>query len=114
MERSEDFQNVVAHIKQLEDYLLSLEDAEKNAKYGEELEREVEEHFMSCINALAARKESLLRELGEQIYIQSILPLPLPPSCPSYSCIPSLLVPLRLPSLYSPRYLMLVNRAESG
>ena len=73
MEKSEDFQKVVADIKQLEDHLLSLgEDAEKITKYGEEMEREVEKHFMSCINALAARQESLLRELGEKINIQSM------------------------------------------
>ena len=70
MENREQFKRVVEGINQLEQQLLSInEDAQMNEKYGVE---EVEKFFARCEQAMAARKGTLLRELGEKVTTQSM------------------------------------------
>ena len=83
MENREDFKRVVEGINQLEQQLLSIvEDGKVNDKYFAEAEEEVERYFSRCEQALAARKEGLLRELAQKLADQSmsssfLLPSPL-------------------------------------
>ena len=73
MEKREDFKRVVEGINQLEQQLLSIvEDGKVNDKYIAEAEEEVERYFSRCEQALAARKEGLLRELAQKLTAQSI------------------------------------------
>ena len=48
------------------------EGMKKNEECGEEAEQKIEYHFEMCMNALAARKERLLRELGKNIADESM------------------------------------------
>jgi thioesterase domain-containing protein len=74
MEANEEFRRVAATIKQLELKLLLIGEKSKiNEQYGEEAEQEIEEHFERCLIALAARKDSLLRDLAMEISNQSML-----------------------------------------
>ena len=69
----EQFKRIVEGINQLEQQLLSInEDAQMNEKYGVEAEEEVEKFFARCEQAMAARKGTLLRELGEKVTTQSM------------------------------------------
>ena len=83
MEKREDFKRVVEGINQLEQQLLSIvEDGKVNDKDFAEAEEEVERYFSRCEQALAARKEGLLRELAQKLTVQSmsssiLLPSPL-------------------------------------
>ena len=83
MEKREDFKRVVEGINQLEQQLLSIvEDGKVNDKDFAEAEEEVERYFSRCEQALAARKEGLLRELAQKLTAQSmsssiLLPSPL-------------------------------------
>ena len=73
MEKREDFKRVVEGINQLEQQLLSIvEDGKVNDKYFAEAEEEVERYFSRCEQALAARKEGLLRELAQKLTAQSM------------------------------------------
>ena len=73
MEKREDFKRVVEGINQLEQQLLSIvEDGKVNDKYAAEAEEEVERYFSRCEQALAARKEGLLRELAQKLTDQSM------------------------------------------
>ena len=73
MEKREDFKRVVEGINQLEQQLLSIvEDGKVNDKYAAEAEEEVERYFSRCEQALAARKEGLLRELAHKLTDQSM------------------------------------------
>ena len=73
MENREDFKRVVEGISQLEQQLLSIvEDGKVNDKYAAEAEEEVERYFSRCEQALAARKEGLLRELAQKLTDQSM------------------------------------------
>ena len=73
MEKREDFKRVVEGINQLEQQLLSIvEDGKVNDKYAAEAEEEVERYFSRCEQALAARKEGLLRELAQKLTAQSM------------------------------------------
>ena len=83
MEKREDFMRVVEGINQLEQQLLSIvEDGKVNDKYAAEAEEEVQRYFSRCEQALAARKDGLLRELARKLTTQSMsssifLPSPL-------------------------------------
>ena len=73
MENREDFKRVVEGINQLEQQLLSIvEDGKVNDKYAAEAEEEVQRYFSRCEQALAARKEGLLRELAQKLTAQSM------------------------------------------
>ena len=73
MEKREDFKRVVEGINQLEQQLLSIvEDGKMNDKCAAEAEEEVERYFSRCEQALAARKEGLLRELAQKLTAQSM------------------------------------------
>ena len=73
MEQREDFKRVVEGINQLEQQLLSIvEDGKVNDKDFAEAEEEVERYFSRCEQALAARKEGLLRELAQKLTAQSM------------------------------------------
>ena len=73
MEKREDFKRVVEGINKLEQQLLSIvEDGKVNDKYCAEAEEEVERYFSRCEQALAARKEGLLRELAQKLTDQSM------------------------------------------
>ena len=73
METREDFKRVVEGINQLEQQLLSIvEDGKVNDKDFAEAEEEVERYFSRCEQALAARKEGLLRELAQKLTAQSM------------------------------------------
>ena len=73
MEKREDFKRVVEGINQLEQQLLSIvEDGKVNDKDFAEAEEEVERYFSRCEQALAARKEGLLRELAQKLTDQSM------------------------------------------
>ena len=73
MEKREDFKRVVEGINQLEQQLLSIVEAGKvNDKYCTEAEEEVERYFSRCEQALAVRKEGLLRELAQKLTDQSM------------------------------------------
>ena len=77
METSEEFKTLVANINKLEQELLLVDENEKmNAVYESEAGMNIEEHFSRCVNALAARKDALLRELGVEICVQSMFPTP--------------------------------------
>jgi hypothetical protein len=75
MELNEEFKRVVGNIKLLEQQLISLNEKIVSNEQGSEIaEREIEEHFARCMDALAARKDVLLRELGEKRENQSMCP----------------------------------------
>ena len=98
MENREDFKRVVEGINQLEQQLLSIvEDGKVNDKYAAEAEEEVERYFSRCEQALAARKEGLLRELAQKLTDQSMS-----------SSIPSI-----SPSLSSPLFTLYTKREGS-
>ena len=73
MENNKEFRSVVENIKQLEQQLLLSVDCKRYEQEGEEMEKEIEEHFARCMNSLAARKEALLRELNKHISDKSML-----------------------------------------
>ena len=68
MEQSEAFKNVVTTIKILEDKLSLCANISKQSL--DTAEQDIKEHFAKCLNALAARKEELLREVKLQVNIQ--------------------------------------------
>ena len=70
MEQSEAFKNVVTTIKILEEKLSLCTNISKQSL--DIAEQEIEEHFAKCLNALAARKEELLREVKLQAIIQGL------------------------------------------
>ena len=71
MENNEEFKKVVNNIKQLEHKLQQVD--EKVLEQDNSVaEKEIKEHFVQCVNALAARQEELLRELHEQFSKQSM------------------------------------------
>ena len=73
MEHSEGFKNVVATIKALEKQLSLCGDSIRVCEQSAvEAEEEIEEHFAKCMNALAARKASLVRQIPEKVALQSI------------------------------------------
>ena len=60
MEESKAFKSVLKSINQLEKHLLCIhQNATESENNRERAEREIEEHFGMCFNALAARKEIL-------------------------------------------------------
>jgi hypothetical protein len=81
----------VASIKELEQQLLRVDDKQLDQQgikvescvggyfsysweyKGIEAERQIKEHFAQCVNALAARQETLLRDLHETISKQGML-----------------------------------------
>jgi hypothetical protein len=78
MELNEEFKRVVGSIKLLEQQLISLgEKIISDEQENEATEKEIEEHFTRCVNALVARKEVLLKELGEKRDNQSMYSFPL-------------------------------------
>ena len=93
MEKREDFKRVVEDINQLEQQLLSIvEDGKVNDKYAAEAEEEVARYFSRCEQALAARKEGLLRELAQKLTAQSMsssIFLSYPPLPSPLLCLPS-------------------------
>ena len=93
MEKREDFKRVVEGINQLEQQLLSIvEDGKMNDKCAAEAEEEVERYFSRCEQALAARKEGLLRELAQKLTDQSMsssIFLSYPPLPSPLLCLPS-------------------------
>jgi hypothetical protein len=70
MERSEAFKNVVTTIKILEEKLALCTNISNQSLHI--AEQEIEDHFAKCLNALAARKEELLREVKLQVNIQGV------------------------------------------
>ena len=73
MEDQENFKRVVEGINQLEQQLMSIvENGKVNDKHGAEVQEELENCFARYEEALAARKQALLRELNEKITAQSI------------------------------------------
>ena len=94
MENIEEFKVVVANINHLEQLLVLVEESAKEIEErGQEVEKEIEEHFDRCFNALAARKETLLRELGQKVTNQSM------PQHSPHNIMPSL---FSFTSLHSP------------
>jgi hypothetical protein len=80
MEQSEGFKSVDSKIKSLEKELSLCDETMKDfEKSGKEAEKEIEEHFARCMNALAARKEVLLREVAQKVTNQRMIPLTLSP-----------------------------------
>jgi hypothetical protein len=73
MENSQEFRNVVASIKEVEQKLVALdESAQTSERYAVEAEAEIEGFFAKCVDVLAVRKASLLRELSMEISSQSM------------------------------------------
>ena len=73
MEAREAYNTVVEGIDQLEQQLVSIvEEGKENAKHGAEAKEELENFFARYEEALAARKQALLRELNETITAQSM------------------------------------------
>ena len=73
MEKREDFKRVEEGINELEQQLLSIvEDGKMNDKYAAEAEDEIQRYFSKCVQALAARKDGLLRELAQKLTAQSM------------------------------------------
>ena len=82
MENNKEFRSVVENIKQLEQQLSLSVDCKRYKQEEEEMEKEIEEHFARCMNSLAARKESLLRELNKHISDKSMISHISPPLSP--------------------------------
>ena len=73
MEKRKDFKRVVEDINQLMQQLLSIgEDAQIYERQGVEAEEELERYFARAEQALAARKDRLLRELAHKLIAQSM------------------------------------------
>lgn len=73
MEQTEGYKSVEERIRLLEQTLSQCSDAvEKCEKSGKEAAKEIEEQFAKCINALAARKAVLLKEVEARITKQSM------------------------------------------
>jgi hypothetical protein len=73
MERSEGFKSSVATIKALEGQLAACGRVLKECERAEvKAEQEIEEHFEKCMNALAARKATLLRTVEERVSTRSM------------------------------------------
>ena len=70
MEQSEAFKSAAARIKLLESKLAAC--ANNNENSATQAEKEIEEHFAKCMNALAARKADLLREVKQKVNHQSM------------------------------------------
>ena len=68
MEQSEAFKNVATTIKILEEKLSLCANISNQSLNT--AEQDIEEHFAKCLNALAARKEELLRDVKLQVNIQ--------------------------------------------
>jgi hypothetical protein len=79
MEHNQEFKNLLVHIQQLEQQLEHIGESIKiNEKCGTDAEADIEEHFARCVNALAARKLVLLKDLGEKVNTQSMRNIPWP------------------------------------
>jgi hypothetical protein len=73
MEQSEGFRKAVATIQALEKQLADCSDAAQTCENSKvKAEREIEEHFARLMNALAARKEALLKEVDNTTNHQSM------------------------------------------
>jgi uncharacterized protein YlxW (UPF0749 family) len=73
MEESEGFKNVATKIKFLEQQLTLCNKTIKDYEQaGQTAEKEIEEHFAKCVNALAARMTVLLRGIAQKITNQSM------------------------------------------
>ena len=73
MEEREDFKRVEEDINLLEQQLLAInEDGKRHDMYGVEAEQEIEKYFSRCEQALAARKDELLRDLAQKLTAQSM------------------------------------------
>jgi hypothetical protein len=74
MEQSEAFKNGVTTVKALEKQLETCKNMGRVCKQSAvEVTKEIEEHFAKCMNALAARKDTLLREVAQEVSNQSKL-----------------------------------------
>ena len=71
MEQSAAFKSVRDTITDLESRLANVNNKEYEQS-TKEVEREIEEHFSKCFNALAARKEALLQEVAQKGNDQSM------------------------------------------
>eukprot|EP00026_Physarum_polycephalum_P015279 Phypoly_transcript_15920.p1 GENE.Phypoly_transcript_15920~~Phypoly_transcript_15920.p1 ORF type:complete len:213 (+),score=27.41 Phypoly_transcript_15920:130-768(+) len=68
MENTKEFQNVITSIRQVELSLTKLEESVKAYENnGMDVKKEIEEFFAKCIDALAVRKDALLKELDSEI-----------------------------------------------
>lgn len=74
MEQSRVYKRVEAIIKDLERQL-ALCTAQTCEASGSDAKKEIEEHFARCINALAERKEALLREVDQRVANKSMFSL---------------------------------------
>lgn len=78
MEQSEGYKSLQAKISVLEQQLSLCANANKECEESsKEVEKEIEEHFAKCMNALAERKASLLRGVAQKVKAQSMLSLSL-------------------------------------
>ena len=73
MEQSEGFKTAVSKIKLLENQLLFCDKTMKECEQsGIKAEQEIEEHFAKCLNFLATRKETLLKEVAQKVITHSM------------------------------------------
>lgn len=73
MEQSEYFRGVIAFIKELEQQLLKCNETFHTIQHaGEDVAKEIEEHFAKCLSLLAARKAALLSEVESKLNDQSM------------------------------------------
>ena len=71
MEQSETFKSAAATIKLLESKLAAC--SNNRCEYSAtQAEKEIEEYFAKCMNALATRKADLLREVKQNVNHQSM------------------------------------------
>jgi hypothetical protein len=74
MQQSEAFKSGEATIQALEKQLTACGNISKACEESaKEATQQIEEHFARCMNALAARKEVLLREVAQNVVDQSKL-----------------------------------------
>jgi hypothetical protein len=68
MEQTEAFKQVETTIATITNKLLLCTNIDKVCEESvKDTEKEIEEHFARCINALAARKACLLREIAQKV-----------------------------------------------
>lgn len=72
MEQSEEFKDVQAKLKALEDQLALCDQAKQECEQsGKDAVKDIEDQFAKYLNALAARKAVLLREVEQKVTNQS-------------------------------------------
>ena len=74
MEQSEGYKKLEAKLQAFEQQLPLCDKANKVCeRSGKDAEKDIEEHFAKCMNALAERKAALLREVARKVANQSIM-----------------------------------------